>query len=175
MYPYFRLLRMVLRHAFRSARRLDLDEEFQWSFRPLVGDLDLYPEMNNGRHFVMFDLARYDLAFSMGLFKYVRKNRLAFVVGGSSVRYRKRVRPFVKANVRTRLVGLDGKFFYFQQSIEQKNSVCSSALIRAALRKKGGTATPVEVMEAMGYDLDVFMQPWVADWASWDDERPWPE
>ena len=174
MYPYVRLLRMWSRYLFRSRRRLDFEQEFCWSFRPLLGDLDVYPEMNNGRHFVMFDLARYDLAFSMGLFTYVRKNKLAFVVGGSTVRYRKRVRPFRKATVRTRFVGMDAKFFYFQQSVEQNSTVCSSALIRAALRNKGGTATPVEVLENLDYKVDMFMEPWVAEWASWDDERPWP-
>jgi len=175
MYPYFRLMRMRLRHAFRSSRHLNITDEFLWSFRPMLGDLDVYPEMNNGRHFVMFDLARYNLAFSMGLFSYVRKHRLAFVVGGSSVRYRKRVRPFRKATVRSRLVGVDAKFFYFQQTIEQGGITCSSALIRAALRKKSGTATPVDVMSGLGYEMDLFMEPWAEKWASWDDERPWPE
>lgn len=119
MYPYFRLIRMLLHHAWRRKRTVDWKAEFCYHYRPLVGDLDVYPEVNNGRHFVMFDMARYDLAFTVGLVQYVRKNKLAFVVGGSSIRYRRRVRPFRKAIIRTKMVGLDEKFFYFQQIVEQ--------------------------------------------------------
>lgn len=160
---------------FRKKEKLDLRAEFQMTYRPLIGDLDVYPEVNNGRHFVLFDLARYHLAFRIGLFSYVRKHRLAFVVGGSSIRYRKRLAPFRKALVRTKLVGLDDKFFYFQQTTQQSGRVCSSALIRAGLRKKGGTAVPIEVMTALGFEAETYIEPWVEEWASWDDQRPWPE
>ena len=41
-------------------------------FRPsFLGDIDVYPEVNNGRHLVFCDLARYDIAFRIGLFRYV--------------------------------------------------------------------------------------------------------
>ena len=175
MYPYFRLIRMLLHHAWRRKRTVDWKAEFCYHYRPLVGDLDVYPEVNNGRHFVMFDMARYDLAFTVGLVQYVRKNKLAFVVGGSSIRYRRRVRPFRKAIIRTKMGGLDEKFFYFQQIVEQGGLVCSAALLRTALRDRGGTALPTEVMEELGFEGRVFMEPWVSEWADWDDQRPWPE
>jgi len=175
VYPYFRVLRMGISNLFRTNKALDWREELHTTYRPLLGDLDVYPEVNNGRHFVLFDIARYELAFSIGLVRYVRKHKLAFVVGGSSIRYRKRVRPFRKAIIRTQLVGLDEKFFYFQQSIEQGGSVCSSALMRVGLRRKGGTAEPSEVMSDLGYDIEAFMESWVQEWADWDDQRPWPE
>ena len=175
MYPYLRVFRMALSHAFRRKTEVDWRSEFHTTYRPMIGDLDVYPEVNNGRHFVMFDMARYDLAFTIGLVRYTRKNKLAFVVGGSSIRYRKRVRPFRKALVRTQLVGLDEKFFYFQHTIEQGGVVCSSALVRAGLRRKGGTALPVQVMSDLGFDALPFMETWVKEWAEWDDNRPWPE
>ena len=40
---------------------------------------------------------------------------------------------------------------------------------------KGGTALPMEVMTALGFEANTFMEPWVQDWADWDDKRPWPE
>ena len=166
---------MGISNLFRTNKALDWREELHTTYRPLLGDLDVYPEVNNGRHFVLFDIARYELAFSIGLVRYVRKNKLAFVVGGSSIRYRKRVRPFRKAIIRTQLVGLDEKFFYFQQSIEQRGAVCSSALMRVGLRRKGGTADPSEVMSDLVYDIEAFMLSWVQEWADWDDQRPWPE
>jgi acyl-CoA thioesterase FadM len=175
VYPYLRVFRLAIKSLFQKKKHIDWRAEFHTSYRPFIGDLDVYPEVNNGRHFVLFDMARYDLAFAIGLVKYVRKNRLAFVVGGSSIRYRKRLAPFRKIRIRTQLVGLDEKFFYFQHTTEQSGAVCSSALVRTALRKKGGTALPIEVMTALGFEANTFMQPWVQDWADWDDQRPWPE
>jgi hypothetical protein len=53
--------------------------------------------------------------------------------------------------------------------------VCSSALLRVGLRRKGGTAEPTRVMTELGYEIEAFMEPWVQEWAGWDDQRPWPE
>ena len=104
------------------------------------------------------------------------KNKYAFVIGGSTMRYRKRLAPFRKATVRSKIVGFDEKFYYFQQTIEQKGEVKSSALIRAGIRFKGGSAPPREIMSDLGYELEPFMEPWVVEWAEWDNEtRPWPE
>ena len=135
-----------------------------FKFRPGFGDIDVYPEVNNGRHLVFCDLARYDIAFRIGLFRCVRKNKYAFVIGGSTMRYRKRLAPFRKATVR-KIVGFDEKFYYFQQTIEQKGEVKSSALIRA-----GGTFQRTQHMR-VGYKLEPFMEPWVVEWSEWDNEQ----
>ena len=56
-----------------------------------------------------------------------------------------------------------------------KNEAISSALQRAGIRFKVGVAPPAEIMKGLGYDLEPFMEPWVLDWANWDnEERPWP-
>lgn len=175
MYPYLRVLRMAIMQAFRRTKEVDWRAEFHTFYRPMIGDIDVYPEVNNGRHFVMFDIARYKLAFTIGLVRYTRKHKLAFVVGGSTIRYRKRVRPFRKTLIRTKLVGMDEKFFYFQHTVEQNKVVCSSALVRAGLRSKSGTALPTQVMTDLGFDAQPFMEAWAKQWADWDDKRPWPE
>ena len=79
--------------------------------------------------------------------------------------------PFRKAIVRSKIVGFDEKFYYFQQTIEQKGEVKSSALIRAGIRFKGGSAPPREIMSDLGYELEPFMEPWVVEWAEWDNEH----
>ena len=101
MYPYHRLVKMVLGNFFRKQQVFDIEKEYRWNFRPGFGDIDVYPEVNNGRHFVFCDLARYDISFRIGLFRYVRKNKYAFGIGGSTIRYRKRLAPLRKATVRT--------------------------------------------------------------------------
>ena len=77
----------MLGNLFRKKQAFDIEREYRWSFRPGLGDIDVYPEVNNGRHYVFCDLARYDVAFEIGLFRYVRKKKYAFVIGGSRLVY----------------------------------------------------------------------------------------
>ena len=63
-----RLALMVVKNTFRKREVFDHTTSYVWTFRPGLADLDVYPEVNNGRHFVLFDLARYDLAMRTGLF-----------------------------------------------------------------------------------------------------------
>ena len=170
VYPYHRVIGLVLRRTIRRSSILDPLEEHVWTLRPGFGDIDLYPEVNNGRHFVFFDLARYDLALRIGLFRWVRRTRSAFVVGGSSIRYRHRLRPWRRTEIRTRLVGFDSRFFYFQQRSIQGERVCSSALVRTGIRRKG-VIDPAEVLAGIGMDIAPFMEAWVHDWNQWDEER----
>lgn len=174
MYPYHRVIGLLVRHAFRRPEPIDPLAEYVFRIRPGLGDADLYPEVNNGRHFVLFDLARYQLALKIGLFRWVRRSKSAFVVGGSTIRFRHRLRPFVRAEVRSRLVGMDDRFFYFQQRTVQRGRTCSLALIRTGIRKKGVVA-PAEVMAGIGLDIEPFVEAWVSEWNTWDDARPWPE
>ncbi|DAC37319.1 MAG TPA: acyl-CoA thioesterase [Candidatus Poseidoniaceae archaeon] len=174
MYPYHRVIGLLVRHAFRRPEPIDPLAEYVFRIRPGLGDADLYPEVNNGRHFVLFDLARYQLALKIGLFRWVRRSKSAFVVGGSTIRFRHRLRPFVRAEVRSRLVGMDDRFFYFQQRTVQRGRTCSLALIRTGIRKNGVVA-PAEVMAAIGLDIEPFVEAWVSEWNTWDDARPWPE
>ena len=174
MYPYHRVIGLLVRHAFRRPEPIDPLAEYVFRIRPGLGDADLYPEVNNGRHFVLFDLARYQLALKIGLFRWVRRSKSAFVVGGSTIRYRHRLRPFVRAEVRSRLVGMDDRFFYFQQRTVQRGRTCSLALSRTGIRKNGVVA-PAEVMAGIGLDIEPFVEAWVSEWNTWDDARPWPE
>ena len=143
MYPYHRLLKMVLGNLFRK-QEVNIDKEYHFQFRSGFGDIDVYPEVNNGRQVRVLRSCTIRYRFSNRLVQVRwRKNKYAFVIGGSTIRYRKRLAPFRKATVRSKIVGLDEKFYYFQQTIEQKGEVPkSSALIRAGIRFKGGSAPP---------------------------------
>ena len=174
MYAYLRLAMLFLKNAVRKREVFDPSTSYIWTFRPGLADLDVYPEVNNGRPFVLFDLARYDVALRTGLFRWVRKTRSAFVVAGSTIRYRHRLRPWRRTQIVTDVVGMDDRFFYFQQRTVQSGRTCSVALLRAGIRR-GGAVHPKDVLEGMGLAIEPFMQPWVAAWNTWDDERPWPE
>lgn len=173
MYPYLRFARVVL--ASRFGPRLTFDAESVIGLRIWPGDIDLFPEVNNGRHLTLMDLGRFDLALRCGLVNVLHRHRWGLTVGGASVRFRRRVRPFRKVLLRTSVIGHDRRWFYFHQRIEEKGTTCSSALVRAGITS-GGRLLPVptvrEAINLPGWNPE--LPAWVRAWIEADHLRPWP-
>jgi len=174
MYPYLRSARVLL--AAQFGPRLDFDAESVLGLWIGLGDIDIFPEVNNGRHLTLMDLGRFDLAVRTGFWKALHREGWGLTVGGASVRFRQRVPPFSKVLLRTRIVGRDDRWFYFHQRIQREERVCSAALVRAGITS-GGRLVPVDrVLEATGQPGWAPTLPrWVRAWIDAESERPWPE
>lgn len=159
MYPYFRLLKVLI--ASRYGHRLRLDSTSELKMRVWPSDIDIYPEMNNGRHLTLMDLGRIDLAGRTVLMRIAHRKNWGFVVAGSSVRYRHRLPPWHRFTLCTKIVGCDERWFYFHQETKQNGKTCSSALIRAGLKKPGGIVPVRDVLDAMG---EKTWMPGLPDW-----------
>jgi acyl-CoA thioesterase FadM len=70
---------------------MDISERSVIRLRAGIGDMDLYPEVNNGRQLTLMDLGRIDVAARTGLMRVIRERRWNLVAGGSSIRYRRRL------------------------------------------------------------------------------------
>jgi acyl-CoA thioesterase FadM len=173
MYPYIRFARVVL--GSRFGPRLVFSSESVLSLRIWPGDIDLFPEVNNGRHLTLMDLGRFDLALRSGFVGVLHRQRWGLTVGGASVRFRRRVPPFSKVRLRTQIVGHDERWFYFHQRIERDGATCSAALVRAGVTS-GGRLVPVPaVLQAADLtDWRPELPAWVRAWIEADDTRPWP-
>jgi len=170
MYPYFRLGRVVITACCGSARRLD--EEGRLGFVVWPGDVDVYPEMNNGRQLTIMDLGRIDMAIRCGLFKQVHRRRWAFAAGGASVRFRHRCRPLRRYVLATLLVGYDERWFYFVQEIRRRGTVHTSALMRIGVTSSAGLVACRRVLEsidARGWSPE--LPGWVQRWIDAEQER----
>ena len=173
MYPYLTLLTTL----WRARRRppLDVDDTGIVHYRAGPGDIDLFGELNNARQLVYFELGRWDFSQRVGFIPLMKHNRWGFVVGGASVRYRRRV-PFLRAfSVTTRMLCHDQRWFYFLQEIHRDGQICSSALIKAGVTSKGGLVPATEVVRAMGRaSWGERIPDWVQAWIDAEGERPWP-
>ncbi len=170
MYPYLRLVAVVV-GAWRRPR-LGFDDEGVLRLRVWPTDIDVYPEVNNGRHLTLMDLGRFDFALRSGLMRIAHARRWGFVVAGASVRYRHRLPPLRRFTLHTRLVGRDQRWFYFQQLLRREGRICSSALIRVALTRTGGLVPTAEVMEAVGAPgWGPELPHWVSAWTAADEQR----
>ena len=179
MYPYLRLAKVLLLAHLRP--RVDFDEPTELAMRVWPGDLDAYPEQNNGRHLTLMDLGRYDLAVRCGLYRVVKNRKWSFMIAGSSVRYRHRLRPFQSYRLCTKLLGHDGRFVYFHQMAVtggrdgQALRAHSSALVRAAVANRDGLVSMEEVAAALGKaSWNPPLPAWVQAWIDAEAQRPWP-
>ena len=153
---------------------LNLDEESVLKMRVFLGDLDFYPELNNGRHLTVMDMGRLDLAARTGLLRIVHREKWGLAVAGASVRYRHRLKAFKRFNLHTRIVGIDDRWFYFHQSTVREGKIHSSALVRAGITSKKGIVPVKTVLDAMGMsDWDPGIPEWVRAWTEAEELRPW--
>ena len=173
MYPLIRLAKEYVLH--RKAGELDPMATHVSHHRCWPQDIDLFMEMNNGRILTILDLGRTTLAHRVGLLRALRQNRWGLTMAGVSVRYRKRIRPFVKFRTVSKAVGWDHRFMYLDQSIWIGNECAVQALYRSAVTDKNGIVPPQRVFEAMGHTGDSPTLPdWVQGWIDADATRPWP-
>ena len=173
MYPIIRLIKEII----KSSRMPPLGalENHVSHHRCWPQDIDNFLEMNNGRILTILDLGRTGLAQRVGLLNALRKNRWGLTIAGSSVRYRKRIRPFAKFRTVSKAVGWSERFFYMEQSIWIGDQCAVQALYRAAVTDKNGIVDPARVFAAVGMDQPSPEKPaWVQAWIDADNTRPWP-
>jgi acyl-CoA thioesterase FadM len=172
LYPYLRLIKTLIKAKFGSS--LNINEESVLKMRVFFGDIDFYPELNNGRHLTLMDIGRLDLAERIGLLRIVHKQKWGFAVAGASVRYRHRLKALKPFRLHTRIVTIDDRWFYFHQSTVQKGKIHSSALVRAGITSKQGLVPVKKVLDALGMiDWNPGMPEWVKAWSEAEELRPW--
>ncbi len=173
MYPIIRVIKEILR-AGRMPPLHALGSHVSYH-RCWPQDIDQYLEMNNGRILSILDIGRTGLAQRVGLLSALRKNRWGLTIAGSSARYRKRIRPFVKFRMVSKAVGWSERFFYMEQTIWIGDECAVQVLYRSAVTDKNGIVNPSRVFAAVGMDEPSPEKPaWVQAWIDADNTRPWP-
>ncbi len=173
MYPYLRLIRLVVKNKFKQ-QKIYVGDESVLPMRVGLVDIDPFMELNNGRHLTLMDFGRFDLAMRSGLMKVVKDNKWGLAVAGASVRYRHRLKYRQKFNLHSHLVGYDDKWFYFHQKTVSNGKIHSAALVRTAVTSKDGIVNSKKVLITMGYtDISYNVPDWVLAWAKSDEMRPW--
>lgn len=173
MYPYLR----AFYHQFRAKQKSELNHPFEESainMRVWPWDIDMFMELNNGRYLTLMDIGRFELGERMGLFKALKKNQWGLMVGAVSTRYRRRLRPFQKFKLRTKILYFDDRWFYFRQWFVTASGAHASFLVRTAVVSKGGLVPTSNVVKAMGIDEQELHKKnikldWIAQWEASDE------
>ena len=173
MYPVIRLAKEFVLH--HGAPDLPVLGTHVSHHRCWPQDIDIFMEMNNGRILTILDLGRTVLARRVGLLRALRSEGWGMTMAGVSVRYRRRIRPFVRFRTVSRAVGWDDKFFYLDQSIWIGEECAAQALYRAAVTDAKGIVRPGRVFRAAGFEGERPDLPdWVQGWIDAEAHRPWP-
>ena len=173
MYPFIRLAKEMFIH--RRAASLPILGTHISYHRCWPQDLDVFMEMNNGRILTILDLGRTVLAQRAGLIATLKKENWGLTMAGNSVRYRKRIRPFVRFKLVSQTLGWDARFIYLEHTIWINDECAVQALMRAAVINKDGIVTPDKIINALGQKVKSPPLPnWVQNWVEADATRPWP-
>lgn len=174
MYPFIRMTKELL--ASRRQPPLPHDGTHVSYHRCWPWDIDMWLELNNGRTLTMLDLGRIPLAMRTGLIGVLRKKRWGLTMAGVTVRYRRRIRPFERVEMRSRFIGADDKFLYVEQSLWKRDGDCAThAVYRAAVTDKAGIVSPHVLAEEMAPGAPPRVLPdWVQAWIDAETQRPWP-
>lgn len=174
MYPFLRLLKEFVK--FRNATPLDFNDTHISHHRVWPWDIDQFMELNNGRTLMLYDLGRFTMGMRAGLMKSLRRNGWGLAVAGVCVRYRRRLRPFERFEMRTKGLGWDDRFFYIDQQIWKANGECANhAVFRTAVTDRNGMISPEVVRLDVGSEAaNQELPDWVKQWLAAEDNRPWP-
>lgn len=173
MYPFVRYAKETLRHA--RAPRLGLFETHATRLRCWPWDIDPWAEMNNGRTLTLYDLGRIPHARRIGLWEVLARHGWGIAVAGSAIRYRRRIAPFQRFELRTRLIGWDERFLYGEQGMWVAGDCANAGVLRIAVLENRRMMPPARLVAALGRAAPSPPLPdWVVAWTAAEAQRPWP-
>ena len=173
MYPFIRMSWGMLKA--RRQSELPIEGVHHSAHICLPWDIDFWMELNNGRTLTLYDLGRLPLAQRTGLIATLAKKKWGLTVAGSVVRYRRRIRPFARFQMRSRCIGWDHRFVYVDQQMWRGDVCCGQAVFRLAVTGPDGIVPFPQVVEASGRPVpDLTLPAWVKTWLVAEEARPWP-
>lgn len=135
-------------------------------FRVAPTDLDVLFHMNNGKYLSILDLGRVDLMQRSGLWKQIARRGWYPVVAGQTITYRRSLRLGQRFELDTRVLGLDDRWIYLEQTFRVGRSVHAQAVVRSRFLKKGGGSVDHDELEEVVGELPAHLQlpEWLRAW-----------
>ncbi|HYG86293.1 MAG TPA: thioesterase family protein [Azospirillum sp.] len=159
----FRLVVVIVSALLRQ--RLAFMEASRVTFRVLPTDLDINMHMTNARYFSVMDLGRTDLLIRSGLAGAMLRNRWRPVLGASTMRFRRPLKPFQRYEVISRVLCWDERWFFIEQRAETPEGTAAVAVMQGAFIGKGGIVPPAKMLALAGMPADSPPMPdFVAAW-----------
>jgi acyl-CoA thioesterase FadM len=159
-----RLIKIALIALFTPRR--GLLEPSVIRLRVWPNDLDLNVHMNNGRYLSLMDLGRVDVMFHSGAFALWFKRGWQPLVAWSCCRHFKPLRLFQRFEIRTRILGWDEKWIYFEQRFASGGTLYALAAVKALMAGNERLISTEELFGATGHEPrpSPALPEWVLTW-----------
>lgn len=155
----------------RVRRRIGPLDEARLRFTVLPTDCDLNFHLNAGRFISFMDVGRVELLGRMRLFRKVLAKGWRPINGGMIIRYRRSILPFERFTLRSRVIGWDEKWIYFEHIIERKGELCAIANARGLFRHGKRSVPPAELGEMIGVADSPPLPELIEHWRRAEDAR----
>lgn len=137
MIKYLRLLKIIISQG-NSSFSISPKNGFDFEFTVMPTEIDLNLHLNNASYNHLMDVGRIGLFVSIPFIKSIIKSHWRPVLGGISIFYLRPLKAFQKYKLNTRLVFIDEKWFYFEQSIwNAKGKMMTIAISKGGVSKNG--------------------------------------
>jgi acyl-CoA thioesterase FadM len=135
------------------------------NLRVWPNDLDLNIHVNNGRYLTLMDLGRMDLMFRSGAARLWLMSGLQPLVAFSMCRHFKALKLFQPFQLRSKVLGWDEKWIYFEQRFESKGELYALGVVKGLMAGKKGPLPTSQLMRILAMDEPSPALPaYVADW-----------
>ena len=137
---WFRMLWMMFAAHWR--RPIDIMDEHRLTFHCLPTDLDLNRHLTNSRFHSFMDQVRFDLILRSGVWRRLRAQGVGPVLGSSSIRFRKQIRPWQRFEVTARILSWDERWIYMEQRVLAAGETAAVAIVKTAFVDRNGRIAP---------------------------------
>jgi acyl-CoA thioesterase FadM len=145
----FRLIAMWI--AAHLGRPIALAADGRIAFRCMPHDLDLNWHMTNSRYHSFMDLARVDFMIRNGAWGKLRGAGFAPVLGSSSIRFRRAIRPLQRFEITTRIASWDERWMYLEQRFHAGGETAAIAVMKTTFLSKTGRVPTEQLVQMMGW------------------------
>lgn len=161
---YLRMLLLMVRN--RRASSTSVWDTVTTPFRVVPTDLDVLRHMNNGRYLTLMDLGRVDLMQRSGMWDRINELGWYPVVAGQTITYRRSLKLGQRFDLDTRVIALDDRWIYLEQTFRVGDVVHAQAVVRARfLRRSGGSVGHEELEAVVGaFPGDLESPDWLPGW-----------
>jgi acyl-CoA thioesterase FadM len=149
MVLFFRIIILITKNFFRT--RSGVLDESRMRLRVWPTDMDLNFHLNDGRYMSLAGLGRIDLMLRSGLLRRAMKRGWYPVVAAAIIRYRREIKWLEKFELRSRIVGWDKKWTYFEHRFEKDGELAAIAYARGVIRNREGAVPTSDVMALVGH------------------------
>jgi len=163
---YLRQLWLLFRRRFRS--RLTLWDVAVTPFRVWPSDLDILGHITNSKYLAIMDVARTDLMTRSGTGKLVKNAGWYPVAAGVTIAYFDSLSLWQTFEVHTRILGLDNRWTFVEQTFVREGKVCAQAVVRTRfLKRSGGSVDHAELEQVFEEVPGEHQIPqWLRDWSA---------